>query len=56
MDDCLFGDLLAAIIERILRINMFAYRHLIVTEEALARIRESIIRESLAGKKIKVLP
>lgn len=56
MDAFLFDDQLAATIERNLMSNIYAYRPFVRTKEPMIWIRESSICESLAAKKIVVLP
>ena len=51
----LFGDMLAASLERVLTPNLFSYRISMGTEDAILRIREGIIREGHEGKEIAII-
>ena len=55
VDGILFGNILNTSIERNLTPNIFAYRSSMGTGDAILRIREKIISESLKGNKIVVV-
>ena len=55
VDEVLFGDLLNVSLERNLTPNMFAYRSSLGTEDAILRIRETIIGEIEKGNKLVVV-
>lgn len=54
-DGLLFGDMLAATFERHFTPNMFAYRTMTETEDAIMWVHEGIICENKAKMKIAVL-
>ena len=55
VDGILFGNQLNATIERNLSANIFAYRTSLSTEDAVIRIRETIIAEVQKGNKVAVV-
>ena len=55
VDGILFGNQLNATIERNLSANIFAYRTSLSTEDAVIRIRETIIAEIQKGNKVAVV-
>ena len=55
VDGLLFGDMLAASLQRNLTLNLFAYRTSMEAEDAILRIREEIISESQNRKNIAVI-
>ena len=55
VDSILFGDQLSMSLERHLTPNMFAYRPMIGTDDAILRIREKIISEIQNGNKVLVV-
>ena len=55
VDSILFGDQLNSSLERHLTPNMFAYRTMLGTDDAIIRIREKIIGEVQNGNKVMVV-